>query len=292
LNYEITHKTTYAYQNSVSHCHSKIWLMPRVLPYQKCVNVVFEIEPKPTVFYEIKDFYGNSVNYFAIQQSHSKLIVKVKSRVEVLSPQAYQLNMYSDMPWEAVRKMLSEFHEELVDVYHFKYESQYVPLDPEVYEYASLFFTPNRPLLEATRDLMRHIFMEFKFVSGYSTIATPLREIIRNKKGVCQDFAHLSIACLRSHGLAAKYVSGYIETLSPPGKEKLVGADASHAWFSVYLPGEGWYDFDPTNNLIPSEQHVTLAWGRDYSDVTPMRGVVLSGGKHKLEVEVDMRRVD
>ena len=187
--------------------------------------------------------------------------------------------------------MLSEFHEELVDVYHFKYESQHVPIDSDTFAYASRFFTPNRPLLEATNDLMSHIFKEFKFVSGYSTIATPLHEIIRSKKGVCQDFAHLAIACLRSHGLAAKYMSGYIETLPPPGKLKLVGADASHAWFSVYLPGEGWYDFDPTNNIIPGERHVTLAWGRDYSDVTPMRGVILSGGRHKLDVEVDVKRV-
>lgn len=265
--------------------------MPRNLPYQKCNEVTFDIEPRPAVFYEINDFYGNSVNYFSIQQNHTKLLVQVKSRVEVLPYNGRQLQIYNDKPWELVRTMLSEFHEELVDVYHFKYESQHVAIDEDIYAYASRFFTPNRPLLEATNDLMTHIFKEFKFVTGYSTIATPLQEIIRSKKGVCQDFAHLAIACLRSHGLAAKYMSGYIETLPPPGKEKLVGADASHAWFSVYLPGEGWCDFDPTNNMIPGERHITLAWGRDYSDVTPMRGVILSGGRHKLDVEVDVKRV-
>ena len=288
--YEITHKTIYNYNTPVSHCHSKIWLTPRNLPYQLCNEVLFNIEPRPAVFYELKDFFENSVHYFSIQQSHLKLSVEVKSRVEVFSLQG-RLLPNNDMPWEHVRNMLAEFREELVDVYHFKYESQHVPLDHDIYLYAARFFTPNRPLLEATRDLMTHIFKEFKFVSGYSTVATPLKEIVKNKKGVCQDFAHFAIACLRSHGLAAKYMSGYIETLPPAGKQKLVGADASHAWFSVYLPGEGWYDFDPTNNMVPNERHVTLAWGRDYSDVTPMRGVIISGGKHKLDVEVDVKRI-
>jgi len=289
--YEITHKTCYLYKSPTSHCHSKTWLRPRSLPYQKCNEVVFDIEPKPAVFYGIEDFYGNSVNYFAIQQIHEKLIVTVKSKVEVLSLAGRQLHLNIDIPWDVVRTMLSEFHEEFVDVYHFKYESQHVTVDGEIYEYAAPSFYPGTPLLQATSNLMGRIFTDFKFVAGYSSIATPLHDIMRNRKGVCQDFAHLAIACLRSHGLAARYVSGYIETLPPPGKEKLVGTDASHAWVSVYLPGEGWYDFDPTNNMIPSEQHITLAWGRDYSDVTPMKGVILSGGKHKLEVSVDVKRV-
>ncbi len=289
--YEISHKTIYTYNAPVSHCHSKIWLMPRALPYQKCTEVFFDISPLPAVFYELKDFYGNSVNYFSVEQNHTKLEVSVRSRVEVMPYLSRETSNYKDMSWELVRKMLSEFHEELVEVYHFKYESQHVPVEKDVFDYAARFFKPNRPLLEATQDLMSHIFKEFKFVSGYSTIATPLSDILRNRKGVCQDFAHMAIACLRSHGLAAKYMSGYIETLPPPGKTKLVGADASHAWFSVYLPGAGWYDFDPTNNMIPSERHVTLAWGRDYSDVTPMRGVIVSGGRHKLDVEVDVKRI-
>jgi transglutaminase-like putative cysteine protease len=245
----------------------------------------------PAVFYEIADFFGNEAHYFSVQQYHEELSVEVKSRVEVLSKKVIQLELYIDTPWEDVHQMLMEFHEELVGVYHFKYDSQHVVVDDEIREYAAKSFTPNRPLLEACNELTRRIFTDFKFVSGYTTISTPLREIMKNRKGVCQDFAHLAIACVRSQGLAARYVSGYLETLPPPGKEKLVGTDASHAWFSVYLPGHGWHDFDPTNNMIPSEQHITLAWGRDYSDVTPMKGVIFSGGGHALSVSVDVKRI-
>jgi transglutaminase-like putative cysteine protease len=252
--------------------------------------VYFDIQPMPTVFYEVTDFYGNSVHYFSIQQSHKDLCVKVRSRVEVHKRPGLQLHLDHDRPWKEVVRMLSEFHEELVDVYHFKYESQHITIDDEIRMYAAQSFLPNRPLLEATNDLMQRIFRDFKFVPGYSVVATPLREIMRSKKGVCQDFAHLAIACVRSQGLAARYVSGYIETLPPPGKEKLVGTDASHAWYSVYLPGQGWFDFDPTNNTVPGEQHIVLAWGRDYSDVTPLKGVILGEGSHKLEVSVDVRR--
>jgi transglutaminase-like putative cysteine protease len=291
LVYEVIHKTLYSYQVAVSHCHSKVWLVPRNLPGQKCLEVEFDILPKPAVVYELTDFFGNTPKYFSIQESHTELMVKVRSKVEVLPAPLKQLNMYSGMSWERARDKLSELHEDFTDIYHFKYESEHVPLDQEVHDYAARFFLPNKPLIEVAHDLMRHIYLEFEFVTGYSTVSTPLHQIIQHRKGVCQDFAHLGIACLRSHGLAARYVSGYIETVAPTGKEKLVGADASHAWFSVYLPGEGWYDFDPTNNMIPADQHITLAWGRDYSDVTPMRGVILSGGAHKLEVEVDMKRI-
>lgn len=269
--YQITHKTNYLYNGPVSYCHSKTWLKPRNLAYQKCSEILFDIDPLPAVFYEINDFYHNSVNYFCVQQTHDRLSVKVTSRVEVLPLETRAINAKHQMPWETVREMLAQFHQELVDVYHFKYESQHVLMDSEIFAYAQLSFQPKRPLLDATSELMTRIYKDFQFVTGYSTIATPLHEIMRNKKGVCQDFAHLAIACLRSHGLAAKYVSGYIETVPPLGKERLVGSDASHAWFSVYLPGEGWFDYDPTNNMIPSDQHITLAWGRDYADVTPMK---------------------
>ncbi len=289
--YEITHKTLYKYLGPVSHCHSKAWLKARNLPYQTCKEIRFDIEPAPTVFYEVSDFYGNSVHYFSIQQSHHELVVKVKSQIEVQKSMGLQLHLNHDLPWVEVVRMLSEFHEELVDVYHFKYESQHIAIDEEIKAYAALSFLPNRTLLEASSDLMHRIYKDFKFVPGYSVVATPLREIMRHRKGVCQDFAHLAIACVRSQGLASKYVSGYIETLPPPGKEKLVGADASHAWFSVYLPGQGWFDFDPTNDTIPGEQHIVLAWGRDYSDVTPLKGVILGEGSHKLDVSVDVRRI-
>ena len=135
---------------------------------------------------------------------------------------------------------------------------------------------------------MQRIYTEFKYDPEFSTLATPLKEVLEHRSGVCQDFAHLAIGCLRSQGLAARYVSGYIETEPPPGKERLVGADASHAWFSVFQPGVGWLDFDPTNNQIPGERHITVAWGRDYADVTPLKGVAFGGGEHELKVSVDV----
>ena len=138
---------------------------------------------------------------------------------------------------------------------------------------------------------MHRIFSDFKFQSGFTTIATPLSVVMKERKGVCQDFAHVAIACIRSLGLPARYVSGYIETLPPPGMQKLAGVDASHAWFSVYIPGSGWVDFDPTNNIIPAERHITIGWGRDYADITPLRGVIMSSGSHELKVSVDVRRV-
>ena len=169
--------------------------------------------------------------------------------------------------------------------------SPFVTVFPEVRDFAQPSFPPQFPLLEAVAGLMQRIYHEFDFVAGTTSIATPLLEILEKRKGVCQDFAHLMLACLRSHGLAARYMSGYIETLPAPGKEKLTGTDASHAWCAIYVPGLGWVDFDPTNNLIPQEQHVVLGWGRDFSDVTPLKGVVFGDGRHTLSVAVDMQRV-
>ena len=289
--YEIVHKTKYTYSGPVSHCHSKIWLQPRNLPYQYCHEVMFEIDPLPGVFYTLNDFYGNIVRYFAIQQSHKELSVKVKSRIEIFPRKDFSITVLKDKPWEEIRQGLSKFHKDLVDVYHFKYESQHVIIHKELFHYAAVSFTTGRGLLESVRNLIKRVFQEFKFVSGHTTIATPIEVIFRSKKGVCQDFAHLCIGLIRSHGLAARYVSGYIETLAPVGKEKLVGTDASHAWISVYLPEHGWVDFDPTNNVVPYDRHITLAWGRDFADVSPMKGVVFSTGKQALLVEVDVRRV-
>ena len=171
-------------------------------------------------------------------------------------------------------------------------ESEFIEFSEQVRAYMDKSFTPNRPLLEAVEDLMHRIYQEFDYVPGFSSIATPLAEVIKHRKGVCQDFAHLAIACLRMRGLAARYVSGYLETIPPEGQERLVGADASHAWFSVFVPHQGWVDFDPTNAQIPSEQHITVAWGRDYADVAPLKGVVFGGGEdNELDVSVDVERI-
>jgi len=162
--------------------------------------------------------------------------------------------------------------------------------DDMITAYAAQSFPTGKSLYECSRNLMNRIFADFKFESGFTTISTPLSLVMKERKGVCQDFAHLAIACIRSMGLPAKYVSGYIETIPPPGVKKLVGVDASHAWFSVYIPDSGWIDFDPTNNLIPADRHITIGWGRDYSDITPLKGVIMSSGRHELKVSVDVRR--
>jgi transglutaminase-like putative cysteine protease len=170
-------------------------------------------------------------------------------------------------------------------------ETPVTSFEAGITNYALQSFTPGRPIYEAVYNLMGRIYKDFEFKPGFTTIATPLSEVMKQRKGVCQDFAHVGIACLRSIGLPARYVSGYIETLPPPGVEKLVGVDASHAWFSVFIPNIGWLDFDPTNNVVPSDQHITIGWGRDYFDITPLKGVILSSGPHRLSVSVDVRRV-
>ena len=171
-------------------------------------------------------------------------------------------------------------------------DSPFVAVRPAFREYAEPSFLPGRPLLEAVADLNERIYREFKYDPHFTTVATPLDEVLSERRGVCQDFAHLAIACLRSLGLAARYVSGYILTVPPPGRPRLVGADASHAWLSVFVPGLGWADFDPTNDLLPDLQHVTLAWGRDFSDISPLRGVILGGGEQKIDVRVTVEPID
>jgi transglutaminase-like putative cysteine protease len=174
----------------------------------------------------------------------------------------------------------------------FLLESEFIEFIDGLKDYSQKSFSTGRPLLEAVEDLMLRIYKDFKYDPGFSSIATPLIEVLKHRKGVCQDFAHLAIACLRMQGLAARYISGYLETVPPKGQKRLVGADASHAWFSVYVPHLGWVDFDPTNAKIPDEQHITAAWGRDYADVAPLKGVIFGGGDENiLEVSVDVERL-
>jgi transglutaminase-like putative cysteine protease len=235
------------------------------------------------------DWFGNLSTYFAVQQPHQSLTVTATSEVEV-SPLGSLLDSAFPTTWDAARDQLRTGADpDLLDARPYVLESPFVAVNADLLDYALPSFESGRSLLEGVQDLMGRIFEDFTYDPHFSTIATPLEDVLAHRKGVCQDFAHLAIGCLRAQGLAARYVSGYIETLPPPGKEKLVGADASHAWFSVYVPYQGWVDFDPTNNQIPMTQHVTTAWGRDYGDVTPLKGVIFGGGKHGLKVSVDMQ---
>ena len=176
------------------------------------------------------------------------------------------------------------------EIRQFVFPTPMTMWNKRIRDYALELFQPDRPVYEATKELMTRIFTDFKFKSGVTSIATPVAAVMEERTGVCQDFTHIAISCLRSAGLPARYVSGYIETLSPKGQEKLVGADASHAWFSVYITGMGWIDFDPTNNMIPADQHLTIGWGRDYADIAPLKGIILSSGAHELKVAVDVKR--
>jgi len=290
VRFRINHVTRYLYEDPVSLCHNLAHLEPRDLPHQKVISTRLRVDPCPAVSSEHRDFFGNRVNYFCIQQAHKSLNVGVASEVEVLARDIPDFS--ASPPWEeVVSRLCSENGEEIVDARVFTLRSPYVPREPAALDYARASFTPGRPILEAATDLMERIYREFEFDPNFTTVATPIAEVLEHRKGVCQDFAHLGLACLRGLGLAARYVSGYLETLPPPGQPKLQGADASHAWLAVLVPDIGWIDFDPTNGQVPHEQHITTAFGRDFQDVTPLRGVFYGGGEHQLEVEVDVDRV-
>ncbi len=292
MNYRIIHKTQYSYSGSVNLCYNEARLTPRSFVHQHCRDSQFVVDPKPgTGYRERQDFFGNTVYYFTIQQPHTELTVTVTSHVQVKGREM-QLDFAEHLAWEEVRQRIqTDMDPEVLELRQYVLDSPMIPTMPELRTYAEKSFPKNRPLLEAVEELTARLYTDFTYDPNFTTIATPLTDVIQHRRGVCQDFAHLGIGCLRTLGLAARYVSGYIETDPPPDQEPLEGADASHAWFSVYLPQLGWVDFDPTNNQIPADQHITVAWGRDYSDVTPLKGVVFGSGTHALSVSVDCQRI-
>ncbi|MEP7108964.1 MAG: transglutaminase family protein [Ferruginibacter sp.] len=289
--HKVIHKTDYTYHEPVSLCHNIIRLIPRSTNKQFCIRSVVTINPEPNVVIEYEDFFGNKLVYFAIEKEHKNLGVHVYSEIEKLSPAKERLPQYNPVTWEEACRLTHTLTPELINIKQFIATTPMTEADDRIADYAARSFPPGRSLFEGSKNLMTRIFNDFKFQSGFTTIATPLSLVMKERKGVCQDFAHLAIACLRSVGLPVRYVSGYIETIAAPGEEKLVGVDASHAWFSVFIPNSGWVDFDPTNNLIPSDQHITIGWGRDYADITPLRGVIMSSGGHELHVSVDVKRM-
>jgi transglutaminase-like putative cysteine protease len=286
VTYEVVHTTRYEYSDSVSVSHHVARLSPRVLPHQQCLHHELQIEPAPAVTRTHLDYFGNAMTFFVMEGAHKGLTVCARSTV-VITPRSLPAPA-STPPWEAARD-----HDALpLDAIDCLFDSSSIRASEELAAYARPSFPFGRPLLEAVVELTRRIHEDFTFDPQATTVATPLTDVFRLRRGVCQDFARLGIACLRSLGLAAHYVSGYMETVPPLGTPRLAGADASHAWLAVYCPGSGWIDVDPTNNLLPSATHITLAWGRDYSDVSPIRGVILGGGDHVLQVNVDVLRVE
>lgn len=291
MHYRVTHRTEYDYSESVGFSYNEARLLPRFTAMQSCSHAQLQIDPLPADYREREDFFGNRVAYFYIREPHQRFVVTATSEVQI-ARQGAQLNFSQGTDWESVRLSLRQQHDpHTLDALQYALDSPFVLANMELAAYAQLSFSPGRPLLEAVHDLMGRIHADFTFDPDFTTVATPLATVLAHRRGVCQDFAHLAIGCLRAQGLAARYVSGYLETLPPPGKEKLVGSDASHAWFSVYVPELGWMDFDPTNNQIPADQHIIVGWGRDYGDITPLKGVIFGGGEHALVVSVDVRNL-
>jgi transglutaminase-like putative cysteine protease len=291
LIYDIRHKTTFTYEEVVSVSHHVLHLAPRRHVRQRSLEAAMLIDPAPAVDSEGKDYFGNSVYYLTVQEPHERLVVDARSRVEVL-PMPAALDLAASTSWESVAEMLGDVSDEaLLNSYQFAFDSPYSVADDDVHDFALQSFVPGRPILEAAMDLTTRIYEEFEYRGGVSDVSTPVRDVFRMRKGVCQDFAHLELACLRSLGLAARYVSGYLLTHPPEGKAKLVGSDASHAWISVWSPADGWVDFDPTNNVIPNVEHITVGWGRDYGDVSPINGFIVGGGAHQVAVAVDVTPV-
>ncbi len=292
MRYRLIHRTKYNYEGAVTVSHHLARLAPRSLPGQRCPWHELEIHPVPVGRGVHLDSYGNVTQYFEIEGKHEVLEVISRSLVEVLP--AFRPDACATPPWEVVRDACQM--EKLTpgsEAGAFRFASPMVPLGEGFASYARPEFSPGRPVLEAVLGLTQRIFRDFKFDPKATEVSTPVSEVLKKRAGVCQDFAHLMLACVRSLGLPGRYVSGYLETAPPPGKTRLTGADASHAWVSVFCgEGTGWIDTDPTNNLLPGERHITVAWGRDFSDVSPLRGVTLGAGGQHLAVAVDVTAVD
>ena len=283
--YQTTHLTRYKYQEPASHCLSETRVTPRSFPGQQVLSARIDVTPPPASEIEMReDYFGNHVGAFSIFEPHRELCIKAVSTVEVLPHAARS----STLGWENARALMisSNVHEDL-RASEFVYDSPFAASSPELADYAATSLPHGRPLADATIDLCRRINSEFVYEPKSTSIDTPVLEVLRKRKGVCQDFAHLMIGALRSSGLAARYISGYLRS----GGANLQGSEASHAWVSVYIPGSGWLDLDPTNDVIPGEGHVTLGWGRDYGDVTPVKGVSLGGGSQVVDVEVTVRQI-
>ncbi|HZI32214.1 MAG TPA: transglutaminase family protein [Candidatus Binatia bacterium] len=291
MNYHVTHRTSYEYAAPVSVSHHVARLEPRITATQSRESFTLQIFPEPTLRKARTDYFGNHLCFFAIQEIHSKLEIITSSRVAVHSDRSERNDPATS--WENVAAMFRDpVSPEVVEPYQFVFDSPQVRAALELGDYARESFGTGTPLLAGARDLTRRIFTDFKYEPEATTVATPLEEVWEKRHGVCQDFAHLGIACLRSLGLSARYVSGYLRTHPPAGSPRLVGADASHAWFSIFCPGVGWVDFDPTNNVQIAEDHITVAYGRDFGDVSPVAGILTGGGKHEVKVSVDVEPLD
>ena len=282
--YRIRHVTTYYYEHQVALAHNRVSSQPRDTDRQECVAHHLLVEPEPTAIARYRDAFGNWLTYFTLEENLEELTITLRSDVSVVG---FELPDYRLTLGQA-RQALGGSRQD-IGARQFLFPSTHVEWDAAVQDYGAGIFSDEAPLLPALLELTKRIFRDFTYTPGSTTVTTSVSEVLTKRRGVCQDFAHLGVAVIRSLGLPARYVSGYLLTTPPPGKPRLIGADASHAWLSVYLPEWGWLDLDPTNNCRCNDQHITQAWGRDYSDVAPVRGVVLGGGRQAVKVSVDVQ---
>jgi transglutaminase-like putative cysteine protease len=282
--YQVSHSTRYTYESPVSHSLNEVRLTPRACQAQQVRTTAIHVQPEPAFMHQRQDYYGNSVASFELFEKHDHLEISGESIVEVLPAQANSLSI----SWEDARESLeSQTDWSSIEASEFSHNSPHVSVTPQLDEYARKTFASGRPLLEAVQELTHRIHTDFKYRPQSTSIGITLGEVMKHRRGVCQDFAHVMIGALRSQRLAARYVSGYVR----PGP-KVQGAQASHAWAAIFFPGTGWLGFDPTNDLMVSDSHVTLAWGRDYGDVTPVKGISLGGGGQSVRVEVYVKAVE
>lgn len=289
MRYRVIHRTEYHYLEQVAISHNVLHLIPRATPHQVILSARLTLEPEAAVRHDGIDWYGNHVVHATVQEPHRKLIIRSESEVEVAGPGSRDLTLSA--PWEQVAEALTQRQPEgiLREVAEFRFSSPRVPITLAYADLARTCFTPGRPIALAFADLCARIKADFIYDASATDMDTPVDEVLKNKRGVCQDFAHLALAALRSLGLAARYVSGYLETDPPPGQARLVGSDASHAWVQIHEPTLGWIDGDPTNGILTADRHIVVAWGRDIDDVTPTKGVILGGGHHEVQVSVDVQ---
>lgn len=285
--YEVSHRTAYRYESTVTQSQHLIHLAPRASARQLVQRHMLLIEPTPTWRNDFTDYFGNPTSVLGIDNEHHELVMHARSTIEV-TPRS-DVDVEQGASWDEVRGRIATANHEIdLDVAQYALPSPATPTSDPLLAYAAPSFTPRRPLLSVAWDLTRRIFEDFTFDSQATDVSTPIVDILKNRRGVCQDFAHVALACLRAHRIPARYVSGYILTSPPPGMARLQGADASHAWISVWAPEMGWIDFDPTNRVIPSDEHIAYAYGREYADISPISGVLLGGGQHEVEVAVDV----
>lgn len=285
--FEVSHRTLYRYSQPVMQSQHLVHMSPRASANQTTLHHSLIIEPAPASRYDCHDAFGNPVVILDVEVPHKEFVLHARSVIERSAPG--RADLHASAPWDRLDEHIYAAGKGIdLNVAEFRCASRLTPVSIELAEYAAQSFPQGRPVLEAAFDLTRRVFQDFAFDATATDVSTPISQVFKQRRGVCQDFAHLTLACLRSLRVPARYMSGYILTHPPPGQTKLQGTDASHAWISVWAPETGWIDLDPTNGLLVADEHITIAHGRDYNDVSPISGVLLGGGEHRVSVAVDV----